>query len=236
MKYYSIIFFLCGCTCCSHTGLKTPESYNYTEADRIIQEQQDSLVFLWNQIADSMIVLEKQYFHNDIYCQNLIEEGGKLNKEEKVCRIVTPSLFANHTLYFVNWFSTKTGKYRFSFWEKNDKAITNSGDIYTYRYYRYKSNISNYKDEYGDSVKVYHTDEMNDYSDIFLSLCNKWDTTAIKTRKDLLSPMREDEHILVFRVIMKERNMYIIQCIPVIRNIGVGDQVGDTPYESISKQ
>lgn len=222
--------------CCTHSSTTISDIPISIEEDRGIQKQQDSLKSIWNQITDSMIVLGKQYFRNNKSCQRLIEDGGLLNKEKKVYELISSSLSTHHTMYFINWFSTETGKYMFSFWEKTERETISPSEIYTYRYYRYKKNLSYYKNEYDDSVKVYHTDELNIYSDKFLSSCNKWDTTVFKKRKELLKPMREDEHILVFRVILKEDNMFTIQCVPIIRNLYFGEKVGSPTYEIISEK
>lgn len=234
MRYW--IIYVCvvweGCICCSHSVSYPQDNLIQIEEETSSSEQRDSLLLLWNQIADSMAVLEKRHFHNDVLCHELIEKSRALNKEEKVFKLVLPSLSANHIMYFINKFYTATGRYSFSFWEKTNKN-TRLVDLHTYRYHCYKKTPSYFKDEYGDSVKVYHKDEFNPYSDMFLSFCNKWDTTALMSRKDLLSPMREDEHILVSMVIMKEGNSFTIQCVHVIRNIQEGDQVGSPTFEII---
>ena len=236
MRHFNLIFIFCiGCMCCTNSYPKISDISLSNDEERGIEEQQDSLNYIWNQITDSMVVLGKHFFYDNKSCQRLIEDGGKLNKDKKVYELILPSLSTHNTLYFINWFSTETSRYTFSYWKKTDKNNIRSSDIYTYTNYRYKKNQSLFKDEYGDSVKVYHTNELNIYSEEFLSSCNKWDTTVLKTRKELLNPMRENEHILAFRVIIKN-NMYTIQCVPVVRNILLGNKIGSPTYEIISEK
>ena len=67
---------------------------------------------------------------------------------------------------------------------------------------------------------------MNNYSEELLSLCNKWDTTAIMTREDLLEPMRDDTYVFAVRVIIKDNSKYTLQYIPVMRNLDSETIVG----------
>ena len=234
MRSHLIILLFCLVyICCSNSGRQAPDITIHVNEDGTVMEQQNLLRTLWNEITDSMVVLEKLYFRHDTICHRLIEESGKLNKEEKVFELLSSSLSANHTLYFINWFSIVTRKYTFSFWDKDYKEKDISNNIYTYRYYHYKKNLSSFINEYGDSVKIYNTNELNNYSDEFLSLCNKWDTIAIKRSADLLSPLREDEHIIVFMVNLKKGNKFTIHCVPIMKK-SYGDNIGSPTYEVIS--
>lgn len=224
MRYLWILFLCIGCNINSHSDVRMPSSS--CQAKESVSIQKDSLYTIWNDIVDSMVLSGRNKFIDNRYFQNLVEEMGRLNKEEKIFKLVLPSLSANRTLYFMHHLNGATGVAISSYWGKINKSRVRSSDIYTYRFYRYKKNLSYFKDEYDDSVKIYHTEELNNYSEELLSLCNKWDTTAIMTREDLLEPMRDDTYVFAVRVIIKDNSKYTLQYIPVMRNLDSETIVG----------
>lgn len=133
------------------------------QAKDSVSIQKDSLYTIWNDIVDSMVLSGKNMFIDNNYFQSLVEEVGRLNKEEQIFKLVLPSLSANRTLYFIHYLNGATGAATSSYWEKINKSRVHSSDIYTYRFYRYKKNLSYFKNEYDDSVKIYHTEELNNY-------------------------------------------------------------------------
>lgn len=231
MKYTLLILLCIGCTNNLHP-VENGSKYSLLDKEQKKIEE-DTLHLLWYEIVDSIVSMGNNYFLNDAGCQQLIKKGGKLNKEAKVFKLISNSLSENRTLFFINKIETFTGNVIFSFWEFNNKENINSSDIYTYRYYRYRKNDLGYKNEYIDSVKIYHTDEMDIYSEAFLSACNKWDTPMMSKNEDLLEPMREDVHILAYRLIIKKGKAFTIQQIPVITKSDNDIEISMPPYEII---
>lgn len=229
--YILFAFLYVGCVGSPHSGVKATDTLN-VDTVPVVQEIKDPLYSTWNNIVDSIVSLGKEYFHNDNNCRELIDLVGELNKEDEVFKLVSPSLSENHTSFILLEINAFICKVTSSFWERSPKKRIRAGDIYTYKYLRYKTTPSQRRIQ-GDSIKIYHADDWTFFPDDFLTVCNKWDTVALKTDINVLPLMKDYNYVFAIRVKINKRDEFSIDFIPVIRNIDYDNLVGDPPYAVI---
>lgn len=184
---------------------------------------------VWYQLTDSMVVIGKHYFTNDRYSIIFIEKLRRINTDLKVYNAFSHFCKPNVTLFFIYKFKLGTGIAHISLWEKAQKK--ESPDVYVYRLYRYKKEVESHQYITSDSVKISHNPEICNYSEKFIQTCNNWDTISLRTKNnlDVEHPTSGDTHILVYRVDIKKKERFTIQCVKVINQGDPNSIICDSP-------
>lgn len=230
MCAYLYVFFMLGCLDKSHQANKDKQSEIINLSAK---NKYDTTRLQWNNLVDSMIILGRRHFSNDYHIQTLLQDGILLNKEDLVYKTIKPLCELGDTILFIIKFDTSTKKGVTSFWKYQGDSDIDLYNMYHYTRISITKNVSPFKVETLDSVKIYHDYDFEPpYSKAFFNACNRWDTLALQQDNSLDRTMRETAHRFVYRVILTSSDNHKIECTSVIRQVCAGEQISE-PSSSI---
>lgn len=212
MKKLLIVIPLCLLACVGNVKLNKPKSNISGNKN----ESKIDSTHIWNRIAESIYNISVPDFVHEPFAIKLLQESKALNQEQKVRETFSPMCYPGDTLFFICHITLITGYNSFAFWKKVDDKETNFTDIYKYVYPSHPKEIAPGKYKSCDSVIIHSSSDFVSYSKEFLNACNRWDTTTLKTNKELDGDDYDDEFRLVYRVIIKKGSRFSIQYVKAI--------------------